>query len=266
MYPQSIVILGLLGLSLCGATVGETDRFIPLIHDGGGWTTQITIVNLSDEQALVVTSLITAKGANETWPLLLKATQGKVSRNNVESILPPGALTVIETSGTPDQLTRGFADVIEFQDLPIGAFARLIKRDKGQIVQSFTVPILPAHESKSILPLDLSDPAVDLEIALVSPTYSTTLAINFRKDTGEIAFSDYLSFDGRSQIFVKPLELWPQLKDFRGTMEWKVSFPNADRYEYRYLSSVAIWGSGGQAWAASPVMTLKADQLNVRPY
>ncbi len=49
-------------------------------------------------------------------------------------------------------------------------------------------------------------------------------------------------------------------------MEWGVSFPNADRYEYRYLSSVSIWSSSGQAWAASPSMTLKAEQLKISPY
>ena len=45
-------------LSAQGAIVGDTDRFISLVQDGGGWSTQITIVNLSSKNATVLTSFI----------------------------------------------------------------------------------------------------------------------------------------------------------------------------------------------------------------
>ena len=146
------------------ATVGDTDRFIPLIHDGGGWTTQITIVNLSAKNATVLTSFMTARGFAENWKVELKATQGKVNGPNVESLLGPGATTIIETSGNSADLAIGFADITELQDQPLGAVARLTKTETGQIVQSFTVPLSPANESRSVLPVDLTDANAALEL------------------------------------------------------------------------------------------------------
>ena len=51
------------------ATVGDTDRFIPLIHDGGGWVTQITIINLSDKDETVLAEFMTARGFAERWKM-----------------------------------------------------------------------------------------------------------------------------------------------------------------------------------------------------
>ncbi len=263
--------LSLLAFHLCllsaqGATVGDTDRFISLVQDGGGWSTQITIVNLSSKNATVLTSFMTARGFAENWKVELKASQGKVTGPNVESLLGPGATTIIETSGKPADLARGFAEIAELQDQPLGAIARLTKTENGQIVQSFTVPLSPGNESRSVIPVDLTDPNASLEMIWVSPTNSTTLDIAFRKDTGEVAFTDTLTFNGAVQIFMKALETWPQLAGLRGAFEWKVSFPSADRYEYRFLSGISILSRTGQAWAAVPAMTLKADQLKTSPY
>lgn len=248
------------------ATVGDTDRFIPLIHDGGGWSTQITIINLSSKNATVLTSFMTARGFAENWKVELTATQGKVNGPNVESLPGPGATTIIETSGKPADLARGFADITELQDQPLGAVARLTKTENGLIVQSFTVPLSPANESRSVVPVDLTDANAALELIWVSPTNSTTLDIAFRKDSGEIAFTDTLTFNGAMQIFSKPLETWPRIAGLRGALEWKVSFPSADRYEYRFLSGLSILSRAGQIWAAVPPMTLKADQLKTSPY
>ena len=38
-------VWAVLCVATCGAaTVGETDRFLPLAQDGGGWSTQVTVV------------------------------------------------------------------------------------------------------------------------------------------------------------------------------------------------------------------------------
>ena len=248
------------------ATVGDTDRFIPLVHDGGGWTTQITIVNLSPKNATVQTSFMTARGFAESWKVELTASVGKVNGPNVESFLPPGASTIIETSGSSAELVRGFADITESQDQPIGAVARLIKSENGQIVQSFTVSLSPGNESRSVVPVDFSDANSALELIWVSPTNSTTLDIAFRRQTGEIAFVDTIVFNNAAQVFIKPLASWPEIAGQRGAFEWKASFPNADRYEFRFLSSVAILTRSGRAWAAVPAMTLKDDQGKTSPY
>lgn len=253
-----------------GATVGDTDRYIPLVQDGGGWSTQLVITNLSDKPTVVVASFLTAKGYAEEWKIELKASQGKISRASVEAILDPGASVIIETSGSPDTLTRGYADVVEYLGQPISAYARLIKRqvkdDKTVVVQSFCVPRSPAFESRSVLPVDLTDPSATMELVFVSPTTSTALDIRFRKDTGELAFSDTITFNGNGQIFVPLLDQWPKLAGFRGTLEWKVSFPMADRYEERIMAALALWSANGLAPLPLSGMTLKADQLTTNPY
>jgi hypothetical protein len=248
------------------ATVGDTDRFIPLIHDGGGWRTQITIINLSEKDETVLAEFMTTRGFLERWKIGLNASPGKVNNSAVEMLLAPGAVATIETSGTPSDLARGFAEITESRDLPFGAIARLTKQENGAIVESFTVPLSPAHESRSKLAVDLTNPAALLEIIWVSPTNSTTLDINFRDTNGAILFKDTLTFDAGVQLFLKVAEVWPKIVGLRGTLEWKVSFPNADRYEYRFLSSVAIYRPEGQTPFAVPAMTLKPDQLKISPY
>ena len=266
MIRQAVLIASFWLIGAQAATVGETDRFIPLIQDGGGWSTQVTIANLSGKPAAVIAAFVTPKGYNDPWRLDLKAPQGKVTGSTVEASLAPGAIMVIETSGTPAELTRGFADIAELQDLPIGAFARLVKRENGRIVESMSIPFSPAHESRSVVPVDLTDPTASFEMVWVSLTSSTSLALTFRRETGEIAFTGNLESNGDPQFFAKPVEQWPQLAGFRGTMEWKVTFPRADRYEYRVLSSISVSTRGGLGWVATPAMTLKADQLSTSPY
>ena len=58
----------------------------------------------------------------------------------------------------------------------------------------------------------------------------------------------------------------PQLKDFRGTVEWTVSFPTADRYESRILSGVTRLRREGTPWQVLYGMTLPADQASSSPY
>ncbi|MFN7923891.1 MAG: hypothetical protein U0Q16_27565 [Bryobacteraceae bacterium] len=255
----------LTALPLAAATVGETDRIIPLIHDGGGWSTQVTIVNLATKPAHIMAAFQTARGFQEAWKLTLTATQGKVDAATFEATLAPGAVTIVETSGAPTELTRGFADIIEFNDLPLGAFARLIKRENGQVVQSLTVPRSPAHESRSVVAIDLSDPANSHELIWVSPTTNTILDLTFRSDTGAVILTDQIAFT-RSQIIANVLLEWPRLAGFRGTLEWKVSFPTADRYEERILAAASLWSRNGQSWASQNALTLPGDQRSPSPY
>lgn len=248
------------------AGVGDNDRFLPLIHDGGGWSTEVTIVNLSGKPAFVMATFLTEKGLLETWKLGLKASKGRISEAAVEAPLEPGASLVVETSGLAPQLTRGYAEVVEYEDKAIGATARLVQRRDGVIVQSITVSRTAGHESRSVVPVNLSDPETALELVWVSPTSSTTLDLRFRNLDGVEVHSHRLQFEATSQMIVDVRATWPELAGFRGTLEWVVSFPTADRYEGRFLSSIALLRSREHWWAAMPSMTLQADQLKTSPY
>ncbi len=261
------ILIGLAGVwPAAAATVGETDRFIPLAHDGGGWTTELTIVNLSNKPAQVQAIFSTAKGYAEPWKLELRASKGRVRDSSVEASLEVGAALVVETGGTAAELTRGYVEIVEFHEQPVGAAARLVRRREGVIVQSIVVPLSPAHESRSVVPLRMAEGGPAVELVLVSPTSWTMLDIRFRDLEGVEVWSDRMQFQGVSQMIVDVGEAWPQLRTFRGTMEWVVSFPGADRYEERFLSSLILERSGGQWWAAKPSMTMPGDQRKTSPY
>ncbi len=261
------ILLLTLGQVTQAATVGPTERFLPLIQDGGGWSSQITVTNLSESPAQVVAAFLTAGGYSEPWRPGLKLSSGRASGGTVEVSLAPGATAVIETIGAAAVLTRGFAEVVEIGDRPIGVSATLTQKDGGgQIVRSITVPYSAGHERRSVMPLDLSDPQQKPLMVWVSMTSSVVLDVTFRNLAGEVVLTDQVNLNGRAQLFVEVREQWPTLKDFRGVMQWSVTFPFADRYEPRTLGALLVLASDGRPWAALSGMTLPSDQASIEPY
>jgi hypothetical protein len=265
-FLLSIAAAVLLASAASAATVGETDRFLPLIHDGAGWTTQVTIVNLSRKPALAVVTFLSNTERDGNWKLGLKTSAGKINGSVVDVPLAPGAMAVIETAGTEKELSRGFAEIFEISNNAIGAFATLTQRDGDRIVQSFKIALAPGHERRSVLSLDLTDPQIKPELVFVTLTTTTTLDIVFRNLAGEQVLTDQLYLDNKTQFFLSARAQWPQLKDFRGTMEWNVSFPGADRYEPRYLAGLNLVVRDGLPWTILTGMTLPADQAPTAPY
>jgi hypothetical protein len=248
------------------ATVGPTDRFIPLIHDGGGWSTQIVIVNLSAKNELVTVQFMTTKGLNELWRVNPTTSHGRAGGAQVEADLPPGASMTVDTPGTAATLTRGFADIAGFtEDSTLGAFARLVRRENGQVVESFNVPLSPLHERRSRLAIDTRGGARQ-ELVLISLTSSTLMNLTFRDPAGATVLATPLDFNGEAQLLVDVATQWPQLANFRGTMEWTVSFPNADRYEYRIMAGLSLITTAPQQRSVVLSMTLPADQASQSPY
>lgn len=251
--------------SLQAATVGETDRFLPLIQDGGGWSTQVVIVNPYFKSATVVISFVTSRGPNSRWNQLgLKTSAGKVVDDQVQVTLAPGAMVRIDTAGVNQDFVRGFADVFEGQEQPIAGYAILTQRVDGEVARTIKTPLTPAHERRSILPLDLANP---VEISWISLTTTATLDLVFRNMAGETVLKDQVIFDNAVQLFADVRAVWPQLgENFQGTLEWKVTFPGADRYEERVLAAMSFVRQRDGAWTALPAMTLRADQASTSPY
>lgn len=266
MMPFAI-LLALTAISMSAATVGETDRFIPLVQDGGGWTTELTLVNVLKKPASVSVTFMNEKGSNEVWKLNPKSTAGKVYPNGVELVLAPGASATISTSGEGATMSRGFADVVDFQEQVVAGFARLVRREGGEVVEQVRIPLSAANERRSIVPLDFTR-SETLQISWVTLTTSTTLDVTFRNEAGATAFTDVVRLDQAAHSVLDLLEQWPRLAGFKGSMEWTVSFPNADRYEHRTLAGLVLHRSAqtGRLIGVSSAMTLVADQLSTSPY
>jgi hypothetical protein len=253
--------------SLCSqaATVGETDRFVPLVLDGGGWTTSVTLVNVTRKPAVFSVTFHNEKGLNAPWNVGVAAPAGKAYANSAEVALAPGASTTVTTLGRSEGVAAGFADIIELQDQLVAGFATLTRREGEAIVEQIRIPISPANERRSVLALDLAG-GESVKISWVTLTTSTVADLEFRNEAGAIVLSDRVALDDRAHTMVDVTEQWPALKDFRGTVEWTVSFPNADRYEYRTLSGIALRSRGGRLVGVTESMTLRQDQLSTSPY
>ena len=247
------------------ATVGETDRFIPLVLDGGGWTTTITVVNVLKKPAIVSLTFLNEKGSNGLWVLKLNPSAGTIYGNGAEIILAPGASATVSTSGDAPQVSRGFADIVELQDQLVAGHATLTRREAGAIAEQLQIPLTPANERRSVVPMDLSEDR-SMQMAWVTLTTSTSLDLVFRNRGGEHVFADRVPLNDSAQVLVDIEDRWPNLAGFQGTLEWTVSFPNADRYEHRTLAGVALLPRGGRFTGAASGMTLREDQLTSSPY
>lgn len=240
---------------------------MPLVQDGGGWSTRITLTNLAAKPGVFIIGFMSAKGFAEPWKLQMTSTSGRVSSSVVELNLEPGATAVIETSGSPAEMQRGFAEIVEFNDQPFGAVATLIQKAGEQRVQAFELTPTAGHERRSVMPLDLRDPLRPAELVFVSVTSSVVLEVTFRDLAGKVVHTDRIDLEGNAQISVNVSQRWQQLQNFRGTMQWAVTFPFADRYESRTLSGVQVLlNADGQASSVVTGMTLLADQASVNPY
>ncbi len=264
---KAFVFMPMLAMAAMAATIGETDRFIPLVQDGGGWTTEITLVNLLRKPATVSVTFLNDKGMNDLWKLSIKASVGKVFPNGAEIGMAPGASVTISTGGESTTMSRGFADIVEFQDQLVAGFATLIRREAGVVVERLHVPLTPANERRSTVLLDFSQ-GETLQMVWVTLTTSTTLDVLFRNAAGETVFTDVVRVDDSAQKVVDLLETWPKLAGFKGSLEWTVSFPNADRYENRTLAGIALHRAqeSGRLTGVSQGMTLRADQSSTSPY
>ena len=138
--------------------VGLNDHIIPLVHDGGGWSSQITVVNLSGKPANVIATFMTTTGFSPVWAVSVKSTTGKVAGNLIDLPLAPGTTAIIETSGTPAALTRGFVELIELGDQPIGAHATSSRRRGTAFCNASRSPsprcmsAVPCYRSTSLTP------------------------------------------------------------------------------------------------------------------
>jgi hypothetical protein len=252
--------------SFCmAATVGETDRFIPLVLDGGGWTTSITLVNVTRKPAVVSVTFLDRRGLNGTWKLALKASRGKIYDNAAEIPLAPGMSATVATSGADSDVLAGFADVVELQDQLVAGFATLEKREAGAVVERTHVPLVPANERRSVVPVDLTV-GETIELSLVTLTTSTVADIVFRNQDGVEVLTDRVPVDDAAHVRFELEDRWPALKGFRGTLEWTISFPNADRYEHRTFGGIALRKAGVRYLGTMQGMTLREDQLSTSPY
>lgn len=253
------------------AVVSQYDTVAPLVLDGRGWSTQITLVNLGKVDARVLLNFSTSRGYAEPWKISLSVSRGDVVSGNmaaetsVTTTIPPNGTLLVESAGTTEALTRGYARLNVLNNIEVGGTATLTRTVEGKVVQVFTLPLSPESERKSTLPLLLhEETGRTTELAFSSDSSYTRVDLTFRDPSGLIVLEDSVLFDSITQLFVPIAETWPQLKNFRGSVEWTPSWPGLDIYENQYLSAAAVLTRKGVIEAVVGAMTLADNQTKAR--
>lgn len=254
---QSLLLVSaILGAAtvLSAATFKSTDRIIPLVQDGGGSKTSVTVLNLSSETALFELSFRPKKGFLENWELQFNAPDMKVTGSAVSGSVAPGASVTIETTGTAKDLTRGYAVVNCFNNKLLAAVAR-VESANGTL----TITAASELDTRFMLPIE-SSADVKTEIVWVSESPYAEADCSFRDSAGKVVASDRFSFgtgDLLAQVTFSVADRYPDLKAFRGVMECKVTFPNAGMYDELTFSALAIRRKGSEP--ASAIATVSAS-------
>ena len=84
----------------CAADVVQDEaQCLPLVQDGNGWTTVVTVVNLEPKPSRFELTFRPAKGLPTEWTIGLKAPGAEIEGHIVRGTLPVGGSIAIETTG-----------------------------------------------------------------------------------------------------------------------------------------------------------------------
>ncbi|MBI5282672.1 MAG: hypothetical protein HY858_13390 [Candidatus Solibacter usitatus] len=124
---------------------------IPQIADGGGFRTQITLVNDNPKEASVRMDLFrlisrTTRATEPWWPVFEGSPGWQQFR------IPAFGVVSFETLGLPDQADSGWARVQS--SLPVRGFAVYRQRQLSGRDQEASVPMLSERFSRFVLPFD----------------------------------------------------------------------------------------------------------------
>ena len=232
------LIFGLLGAVLAGnaAEVKSTDTTIPLVQDGGGWSTTITLLNLGAKPAGFDINFSTPKG--DPWTTAVKISAGlKAAGDVVTGVIPPGGSVTIQTPNSGDSVTRGYATLFTYAGGPIGGVARI-----SNGASAMTMGLAPNLELQFSLPFDTRAGSAT-SLVLVSRTPYALIDFAVRDSAGARVLSDRYQFqaaDPRTQVVIDLAAAYPQLSGTSGTIDCHVSFPGAGQYDEQTFAALAL--------------------------
>lgn len=227
-----------------GEEVLTSHRVIPLVQDGGGWTTTIMIVNLSMSPDTYDLQFRT--GFLQPWPLAAPAA-------SLQGMLAPGAIATIQTTGSPEAATKGLAVLTSLRGGRLGARA-VLRHTDGR--PPLVVPLSPEREDRTILPFDNTKGA-STSIVWVSETPFALVEFSFLAEDGAEIESGQFQFSARdmmSQDHFPLAERFPALRNRKGVMRISASYPNAGIYEDLFFTAIALQSEPGLPPTVVPAM------------
>ena len=230
--------LAWLALSVAGfgAEVRVTDRILPLVQDGGGFSTSITIVNLESTTSSFEVLFLSNAGA--LWEVKVSGPASVISDGAyVRGTLGAGRSVTFQTTGAGSDLGSGHAKLFSLENARLGV-DMTVKRDGA--AWSFTV--CPEREDTLILPFDNTDGAGTSFLWLSDTPFTL---VNYRvvaEDGTQLLQGRYqftLSNSLVQDMFVLA-DRMPETAGRRGTVELQIDYPNAGIYDELYFTGLAI--------------------------
>ena len=229
----------LLVAAACSAGVVQDDaQCLPLVQDGNGWTTVVTVVNLEAKSSRFELTFRPAKGLPTEWTIGLRAPEAEVEGHIVRGTLPVGGSIAIETTGESKDIQRGYAQLFGFQNARLGLRA-IVRKEGGP---TLVVDGAAEREDAIRLPFDNTAGSSTSLIWVSETDYALVNMIVFAADGKELLRDQFqFSVTGPvSQEMFRLEERYPRLRGIRGVVDLEVSYPSAGFYDRMLFSAIAI--------------------------
>jgi len=193
---------------------------IPQVADGSGWKTTIVLVNTDSEPAPFTLSFMKSDGTSLTMPL----DQIGPARD-YSDVIPVGGSRTIETQGTANYLSQGWAEVVAAKS--VTGTAIFHQRTAANLDTEGAVRVGTGAGKYFLLPFDNTEGFVT-SMAILNPdnTQSATVSIVFRDENGQQISTESLLVSAKHrQAFILPSQ-FPKVADKRGVAEF--SSPNVE--------------------------------------
>jgi hypothetical protein len=244
------IIATLLLIQVVGCFAGEvrvTDRIVPLVQDGGGWTTTITLVNLERTPARF--ELLLRTRLQQTWLLPVSGADVQSAEGYVRGTLPANGSVSFRTAGGAETLERGYAVLFSLDQAKIGVTTTV---QQPSTATSLAIPLVPEREDRLTIPFDNTGGSSAILVWLSETPYAMVEYTALASDGKEIMSGTY-QFSAEeltSQEVFLLADRFPQLKDRKGTLNMQVTYPGAGIYDELFFSAFAIQSvPGGAAFA-----------------
>jgi hypothetical protein len=232
----AVLAVGVAGVF--GSEVTVTDRILPLIQDGGGYSTAITIVNLETTASTFEILFLSRTGAY--WEIPVSGPAGVVSDGSyVRGALPAGRSVTFRTNGTAAEPSVGHATVFSAENARLGVTAVVTKRGAAA---GLTVPVSPEREDRLVLPFDNTNGATT-SLLWVSDTPYTMVTYRAISEEGQELMNGSFQFsvsDNLVQDLFSVADRMPAAQGVRGIIELQIDYPDAGIYDELYFTGLAI--------------------------
>jgi hypothetical protein len=201
------------------AVVFVGDTIVPLIVDGGGWRTSITLTNLDTHQVHLQVLLLQPDGTDFSVGVA-----GLGTTRFVDVALPVHGSKTIDTTGATDTLRTGWAYLLQDSTSDVvGAQVGLRQKLSNGSELEATAPVVTEFDSHFVVLFD-NQGGYDTAVLLTNPFHSAVMiSAVIRDQDGNVLDQPQISVDPFTQLNLFPSQKWLSSVGRRGSIEFTVS-------------------------------------------